>query len=130
MAIADTRDRFHQPAGTWYTERSKEGNFFITSFSVFAETVTTIRTKLGCESSIRFGANMRRSPLVRITFENLEFHKKAWNLFARYDDWEKLSYVDCLSFVLMKEMLLSTVFAFDDDFPNFGFTQVPFAKLP
>ncbi len=44
----------------------------------------------------------------------------AWKMFKKYEDKE-LSFTDCISFVLMKNLKLNKAFTFDEHFKQLGF---------
>jgi hypothetical protein len=58
--------------------------------------------------------------MIRIT-EALE--DQAWEVFARYDD-KDFSFTDCTSFAVMQQLGITTTFAFDEHFEQFGFIRV------
>jgi predicted nucleic acid-binding protein len=62
---------------------------------------------------------------VKIFETTPQLHGEAWNFFSKYRGWRDLSYVDCLSFALMKNVGMGTAFSFDEDFRRFGFQKLP-----
>lgn len=59
--------------------------------------------------------------LVRVT----DTHEAAaWALFCRFDD-QKLSYTDCLSFAVMRDLKIERVISGDHHFAVLGFILVP-----
>lgn len=48
---------------------------------------------------------------------------QAWEIFAHYDD-KDFSFTDCTSFAVMRQLGITTVFAFDEHFEQFGFMRV------
>ena len=91
----------------------------MTSRLVIYETITLIRMRLGHEPAVQFGQRLfdqTITPLIPLAKSD---ENEAWSIFRRYSD-RKLSLVDCTSFALMKRYGIRAVFAFDEDFRQFG----------
>jgi predicted nucleic acid-binding protein len=125
IAIASAKDENHEAASEYIRNAAESGILLFTTRFIFAETLIFIRKRVSVEKAIEFGGYLQGSPQVKMLEVQPELHEKAWEIFTKYRDWRDLSYVDCLSFAIMKKSGLRTAFAFDDDFRRFGFEKVP-----
>lgn len=57
--------------------------------------------------------------MVEIVDVNAGCRLKAWEMFKKYEDRE-LSFADCMSFALMKNMGLHKAFTFDEHLRQLG----------
>ena len=115
-AIIDKNDRDHALAATKIQVLDRP---LVTSNYIFDEILTLLKAKLGFAVAVNFGQklwNQEISALVRITEDDEE---RAWRIFRQYDD-KGFSFTDCTSFALMERLDINTVFAFDDDFIQYG----------
>jgi predicted nucleic acid-binding protein len=123
IALLDPRDDCHVQAV--HVEQSLSGRAarLITTNFVLDETYTGLRGKIQHSAILRFRDLVRQSrrlSVIRIT-EALE--DQAWKIFARYGD-KDFSFTDCTSFAVMQQLGITTAFAFDEHFEQFGFTRV------
>ena len=99
----------------------------VTTNFAFAEATTLIRYKIHHAAAIGFRRMMRQLvddktlQFVRIT----EAHEEAAGaIFDRYDSMD-LSFTDCTSFVVMRELELTEAFTGDHHFSAMGFVLIP-----
>lgn len=96
----------------------------VTSSFVLDETFTGLARK----ADYRFAADKAKriydSHLFLILRPSEEHERKALDFFEKYAD-QKVSFTDCISFVLMREHRISRVFTFDRHFRLAGFETVP-----
>lgn len=124
-ANLDTKDKNNKRAVSFF-EEIKNSTLYqpvITNF-VFNESITLVRFKLGIEASIEFGQSLLDSTTIKKMSVTDDIEKRAWKVFSKYKD-KDFSFVDCTSFVVMKELNISKVFTFDKHFKQFGFEVVP-----
>lgn len=68
---------------------------------------------------------MRHLPWwLEVVHADVAAEREAWALLKRYSD-QAFSFVDAVSFVVMKRKRLSRAFAFDAHFAAAGFERVP-----
>lgn len=96
----------------------------MTTSYILDETLTLIRLRIGIKASIDFSKKFRRSEVVKIVQVSHGIEEKAIDIFERYDD-KDFSFTDCVSFVVMQEMGIEEVFAFDQHFDQMGFVRKP-----
>jgi predicted nucleic acid-binding protein len=85
-------------------------------------------TLLGRRSSYSFAAERARalleSAVLTILRPDAEDEAAAVGLFAKFAD-QRVSFTDCISFVLMRRHRLSRAFTFDRHFADAGFELIP-----
>ncbi len=103
--------------------KNKYGLLCTTNY-VINEALTLSRFKVGHEETIAFWAKVRKSKSLKIIRIDEAIEDSAWNIFKNHDDKE-LSFTDCTSFVVMKELAIEKAFAFDQHFSQMGFETLP-----
>lgn len=123
IALLDPRDDCHAQAVHLEQSLSSRAVRLVTTNFVLDETYTGLRGKIQHSAILRFRDSVRQSrrlSVIRIT-EALE--DQAWEIFAHYHD-KDFSFTDCTSFAVMRQLGITTAFAFDEHFEQFGFTRV------
>jgi predicted nucleic acid-binding protein len=120
VALADGRDHLHSRAKQIFTSVLKPANRLVTTNLVAAESYTLIRRRVGLSGSLRFLASLRTPRLVKVYSDSL-IEMEAEQLLRRYSD-QDFSFVDSVSFIIMRERHIQEAFAFDDHFRVAGFT--------
>lgn len=120
LALNDKNDQYHDKAVVKGSAIKRQKIELITSEYILDESITLIRYRISHQAAIIFGDSLLRSRIVRIEDITNEDRFKAWEIFKKYDDKE-LSFTDCTSFVLMKNLRLQKAFTFDEHFKQMGF---------
>ncbi|TEU12660.1 MAG: PIN domain-containing protein [Anaerolineales bacterium] len=123
IALLDPRDDCHDQAMYVEQSLSSQATRLLTTNFVLDETYTGLRGKIQHSAILRFRDSVRQSrrlSVIRIT-EAVE--DQAWEIFARYHD-KDFSFTDCTSFAVMRQLDITTAFAFDEHFEQFGFMRV------
>ncbi len=124
LAMYDENDKYHTVAKNALRRFAEhELNFVVTDY-VVAETLTLMLGRLGHQKATAFGRWLLDAPRVKQVRITPEIWNEAWLLFQRYDDKE-FSFVDCLSFVVMRREKLTEAFTFDRHFQQMGFRLWP-----
>lgn len=128
-ALADRRDPAHDAAARRMRSLIDDGNLPITSNYVLDEAYTGIRLRAGVRAAIAFGEDIRS--LANRSALHLEWvdegrERAAWSLFRRYTQLRDLSFTDCTSFAIMRELGVERVLTADVHFEkvNLGFVRV------
>jgi predicted nucleic acid-binding protein len=97
---------------------------FITSDYVMDETLTLVRFAHSHSKAVEFANAISSSRATKLFFVGEELFNKALGMFTgdRDQEW---SFTDCVSFIIMKQLNLTTAFAFDPHFKQAGFQMVP-----
>lgn len=123
-ALYDRRDEAHPRAVKCWKDLQRGPVRLVTSDYVFAETVTLTRIRAGHGAARRLGEHLLKSQVLDLVEVSAHVRGEAWKLFVQYDD-KDFSFADCASFVIMQELGLTEVFAFDEHFQQMGFRARP-----
>lgn len=115
-AIADRGDPNHLKARTLY-ESLPSTQGLLTHNYVVVESVALLQRRMGVNEALRAAEGLDRLEVVWI---DRRMHIEALALLARKKR-RHASFVDEVSFLLMRERGIDTAFAFDADFEREGF---------
>jgi hypothetical protein len=124
MACADRSDPAHLACMAARDDALVSGRILITTDFVVAETLTLIRFRLGLAAAHAWWQQLDGS--TRLRWERIENDRfeRARHLFFQYRD-KDLSFTDCTSFAIMRELRLTTVITTDRHFRQVGFDVLP-----
>jgi uncharacterized protein len=123
VALAITRDAYHNQAVSIFEAVLRDGRPIITTNHVIAETYTLILRTGGHARAIAFLRSLRTSQRVRTIHADAALEENAAAILEQYSD-QQFSYVDAVSFALMRQRTIEQAFAFDRHFLTAGFTLV------
>jgi uncharacterized protein len=121
FALASPRDSHHDEALRIHDRILHYRSHIFTTNFVLAETHALILARVGRDPAAQFLADLDASPtttLIRITEGD---EQRARDLIWHYQD-KRFSYTDAASFAIMERLQLTTAFAFDRNFIQYGFT--------
>lgn len=124
LALADTSDHLHQTAQKIFALLLRGGSQLVTTNLVVAETYTLIRRRVGHKAAIRFLQSIRSSPRLERVYINADVELQAEAILQQYAD-QDFSYVDAVSFAVMRGRGMKSAFAFDRHFLLTGFLLIP-----
>ena len=129
MACADRADPAHVACTAARDATLEAGRILITTDFVVDETLTLIRFRLGLAAANAWWQQIDGS--ARLRWERVENDRfeRARNLFFQYRD-KDLSFTDCTSIVVMRELKLKTVITTDRHFHRVGFDVMPAVRPP
>ena len=110
LAMLDARDKYHADAQIFIA--ANENALFVTPDTIFSETMTLVKARLGAKAAILLGERIFRSPRFQIAHLSESDHQAIWNIFKQYDD-KAWSYADCSLLVMARHMQITSVFSFD-----------------
>lgn len=119
LALNDKNDQYHNRAVAKISDIKKFRIELFTSEYVIDESITLIRYRISHQAAVTFGDSLLQSSIVSIIDVTQEDRLKAWEVFKRYGDKE-LSFTDCTSFVLMRNLKIHKAFTFDEHFKQIG----------
>ena len=124
MACADRHDPAHRDCRAARDATLKAGRVLITTDFVVDETLTLIRFRLGLAAANAWWEQIDGS--ARLRWERVENDRfeRARHLFFQYRD-KDLSFADCTSVAIMRELKLTTVITTDGHFRQVGFDVLP-----
>lgn len=123
VALYRKHDAHHDEALTIWNQLRKEDVLLYTTRDVLGETIILVRRREGFQQALLCGNDLWDSPVLEILRPGQREDQLAWELFKKYSDKE-LSFVDCVSFAVMKELRILYAFTFDKDFEEVGFKSV------
>ncbi|MFT3882877.1 MAG: PIN domain-containing protein [Gemmatales bacterium] len=109
-------DPRHAVALSWFQNNHER---LLTTDYILDETLTLFRARGFHRQAVEFGQNMMDQRTADFTLLNLEVIEAAWDIFQKYADKE-WSFTDCTSKVVMERLGITTAFAFDQHFHQFG----------
>jgi hypothetical protein len=121
------KDQHHADAVKAFEALGEDAPEFVTTDYVVAETVTRIRRDASHKSAVGVWDRLEGGDAARLVEVEPAHRRAARKLFGRYDQLV-LSLVDCVSFVVMKELGITEAFTFDDDFRKAGYVTIPGRK--
>ena len=124
LAVIDPRDQYHQPASAFYRQALQAHHHLITTNLVVAETYVNLRRSLSYAAAIGFLDTIEQSSRIECVWSSPDLEDQAREILRKYND-QDFSYVDAVSFALMREIKITEAFAFDRHFTTAGFVCVP-----
>jgi predicted nucleic acid-binding protein len=91
---------------------------------VLDETFTLLGRRAGYDFAAQRARNIYASEWLAILRSEKNDELRAIDFFEKYSD-HRLSFTDCISFVLMQRKKIKKVFTFDHHFQIFGFQIYP-----
>lgn len=106
----------HVAASNWL-RTSKEP--LLTTDYIIDETLTLLKARGQSSRAFALGEQFFQGALATIHYVSDEDVRQAWTVFRTYSDKE-WSFTDCLSKAVMERLGITTAFAFDHHFRQFG----------
>ncbi len=126
-ACLDKSDADHLSAIEVAKEISRNSTRCCTTWDVVSETLTLLRYRAGNSFARLFIKNVL--PTLEIIEYEREIREEALRLFLKFNEDHKLSFCDCISYVVIIDQLGRIPCAsFDDDFKTLGLIVVPNPK--
>ena len=128
MACADRADPAHAQCRAARDGTLEAGRPLVTTDFVIDETLTLIRFRLGLAAAHAWWRQIEGSG--RLRWERIESDRfeRARLLFFHYRD-KDLSFTDCTSVAVMRELRLTTVITTDRHFQQVGFDVLPALRV-
>lgn len=123
IALNDLSDQYHKTASEFFRTSAEEDSFtFLTSSLVLSESFTRILYRTYTKNALMFLDLFYKSE-IKLIFSNKNIEKNAKDILKKYSDL-KLSYVDAVSFQIMKDHKVKNAFTFDKHFDIYGFNRI------
>ena len=116
-ALADRRDPRHAAARAHFETLLSDGETLLTHNYVLVESLALVQHRLGSEAAVKLARSASGFDVVWI---DSSLHEEAVRVFAR-SSRRRVSFVDEVSFLVMKSRSVDIAFAFDPDFVDRGF---------
>lgn len=119
FALNCHREIHHAAAVEFLRQFRRSPVIFYTTDYIIDETVTLLRTKVSHKQAVQFLNSTARSEKVIRAQVSPVFISQAEAIFRKYSD-KVWSFTDCVSFAFMDAHALEDVFAFDQNFAQYG----------
>ena len=116
-AMADQTDPRHEPAKEAFEVLLDLGEGILTHNYILVEAMALIQSRLGLAAALKFAYDCR---VFDIEWVDEATHEEAIRRMARVGK-RQVSFVDQVSFVVMRRRAVRTALAFDPDFEEEGF---------
>ena len=127
MAVLHKDDRYHARAkSAWHDLLLQEAQITCSNY-ILVETIALLQSRFGLEAVRLFQRDV--IPVLDIVWvdEQIHLHAAGAMLVANR---RQLSLVDCTSFEIMRQLGITSAFAFDPHFSEQGFEVIPLLALP
>ena len=121
-ALLDRADAHHKQAVAAWTDLLNGDERFVTSNYVFVESFALTQSRLGMDAARLLQEDIL--PIINIHFADREIHRSGISAVLSAGR-RNLSFVDCVSFEIMRTLGIKTAFTFDPHFREQGFTVNP-----
>jgi len=126
-AIADGGDPNHEPALLFRDEIAGQCRL-VSSNYVLDELFTLLLMNIGHQRTLAYKKQLDvliEERILEIIWISEELASEAWGIFTQFNVDKKWSFTDCTSYVIMKQVEIDEVFAFDHHFEQMGFVRRP-----
>ncbi len=121
VALRNRRDSSHGVARSLLAKHAADP--LLTSNHVRGETWTFLRRRAGHRSAVDFLDSIDRSPRLRLIQASEDVETTALRWLRRHDERE-YSFVDAISFAIMRSLRIRDALAFDGDFTAAGYREL------
>ena len=120
VALLVPRDKHHAEATRiWHEDRG----LLLCSNHIVGETWTFLRRRAGHKVAVNFLDALERSPRVAVVNVDPDVEDEACRWLRRHDE-RVYSFVDAVSFQVMRRRRIGEALAFDGDFTAAGYVEV------
>jgi predicted nucleic acid-binding protein len=121
-ALLDRADSNHKHAFSAWTSLLNGDERFFTSNYVLVESFALTQSRLGMDAVRLLQEDIL--PVISIHFVDREIHRSGISAMLSAGR-RNLSFVDCVSFEIMRTLGIKAAFTFDPHFKEQGFTVIP-----
>jgi predicted nucleic acid-binding protein len=121
-AVLDADDQYHEAARATWTELLTGHRLLVTSNYIILETCALLQRRLGTGAIQTFRDDIL--PVVDVDWVTARQHENGFTAMVSANR-RKLSLVDCVSFVVMRDRRAREAFTFDAHFREEGFDCNP-----
>jgi len=122
LAVLNAADAFHPAAKEAWQALLTSETPLATSNYVLTETIAVLQHRFGGEAVRLLQADIL--PVIEVFWVDETIHQQGLSALLAANK-RQLSLVDCVSFAVMRQIGLDTVFTFDPHFSEQGFTLLP-----
>ncbi len=123
IALLDRRDPYHAVIAALYPLLVERWPVWVTTNLVISEAYVNIQRRGGYAVAMQFITMLETASALHIVYSDEEAERTAREILRRYRD-QDFSYVDAVSFAVMRSRNIANVVAFDHHFTVAGFNRV------
>jgi predicted nucleic acid-binding protein len=127
IAIAVAEDQYHEAAVEVHRRLLHQGLALVTTNLVIAESYVAIRRVGGHQPAVRYLQSIRESSRLVKLYSDATMEARADETLAQYHD-QDFSFVDTVSFAVIRQRGIAEAFAFDHHFLTAGFVLMPASR--
>ena len=120
-ALMDRSDSNYEQAAKLWRHLLEKELYLTTSTYVIVETLTLLQSRLGFDAANLFYQDVLS--IAKVLWIESPLHNLAYALWLSLGR-KNISFVDCISFITMRQHGIETAFAFDSHFQEQGFNSV------
>jgi uncharacterized protein len=124
LALEIANDQHHQAAVQHWQRIVTTLPPLVTTSYVFDEVVTFFNSRGHHAKAVQIGNDLLRSASLQLIHVDEGLFYEGWTYLQQHQD-KDYSLTDCISFVAMQRLSISTALAFDRHFVQAGFTKEP-----
>ena len=124
LALEIANDQNHRAAIRHWQQITKSLPPLVTTSFILDEVVTYFNSRGYHAKAVQVGNNLLTSPSVQFVHVDTALLFEGWSYFQQHED-KNYSLTDCISFVVMRRLNLSTALTFDKHFEQAGFAREP-----
>jgi predicted nucleic acid-binding protein len=117
------RDDQNHAGAVEFLRRNPSARFVLTDL-VLGELATRVRVRAGAARAVAIARDLLRSRRYEVLFVDVGLAESALLSMERFAD-KGLSFTDCASFEIMRQLGIKQAFTFDRDFRDCGFAMLP-----
>lgn len=121
------RDQYHRTARSAWERLRKQRRRCFTSNFILNETILLLARRASYAFAAERAGALLASEELTVLRSNQDDELRAVDLLQKFAD-QRASYVDCLSFVLMRRSGIQRAFSFDRHFQSAGFELWPASR--
>ncbi len=119
-ALNNTRDQYFSVARQRYAQLVNDPVKLVITDYVIDEVYTGLLADSGYRTAMNFDSVLRLGKWTIERVSSVRF-AKTQEVFRRFNKDKEWSFTDCTSYVVMKELKITQIFTFDDNFKQVGF---------
>lgn len=124
LALELAQDQHHTLAVQHWKQALLASQNWVTTSYVLDEVVTFFNSRGHHAKAVNLGNTLLQSPSVQLVHIDESLFYQGWHYFQHHYD-KRYSLTDCISFVTMKAMKITTAYTFDHHFVQAGFVKAP-----
>lgn len=124
LALELANDQHHREALMYWEKVKGALPKLMTTSYVFNEVVSYFNSRGHYAKAISVGTMLLHSPSVQLIHVDEALFYEGWAYFQKHQD-KTYSLTDCISFVVMGELGITTAYAFHKHFEQAGFLKKP-----